>query len=469
MDSFRHPGRELRTATVDLRLGRAVVIQGEAPLVVLAAETATQEGVDELLECSTSLRLVLAGGRAAFSEGRTLAEFSRPKAYRFPDDLLTPVALERLAGPDQALGRLEQVAAPNDAEAAVTLARLSHLIPALVVGARHRSAPELAHVDAATIARSQASAQRPVMRFVAEAAMPLEFAPTARALSFRSTHDGSEHLAIVVGDVSKASAPLVRVHSRCFTGDLLPHVEGSQVDTMLQVIRRLIPDTPPISRKERALAIVGALTGVLATGLLSRIATGDASATPWIIAPMGASAVLLFAAPASPLAQPWSLIGSNLVAALVGVAAARTIPDPAMACAAAIAGAIALMAAFRCLHPPSGAVALTAVLGGPAIANLGYGYALWPVMGNSLILLTSAILFNGLAGRSYPHLRRLAPPVGSPGEQIPEDGFAARDLDAALRSFGRFIDVDRQDLGLILKDAQLRAHSRRLGGATCRT
>jgi CBS domain-containing membrane protein len=49
---------------------------------------------------------------------------------------------------------------------------------------------------------------------------------------------------------------------------------------------------------------------------------------PWFVAPMGASAVLLFAVPASPLAQPWSIIGGNLVAATVGVACARWIPEP---------------------------------------------------------------------------------------------------------------------------------------------
>src|SRR5450830_1606221 len=88
----------------------------------------------------------------------------------------------------------------------------------------------------------------------------------------------------------------------------------------------------------------------------------DEAATVWLIAPMGASAVLLFAVPASPLAQPWSIIGGNLVSALVGVSYAKLVAEPALAAALAIALAIACMFALRCIHPPSGAVALTAVL-----------------------------------------------------------------------------------------------------------
>ena len=116
---------------------------------------------------------------------------------------------------------------------------------------------------------------------------------------------------------------------------------------------------------------LGALIGLFCTEWVGRHALGGAN--PWFIAPMGASAVLLFAAPASPLAQPWSIMAGNLVSALIGVTCAHAIPDPGLAAAAAGSLAIAAMFTLRCLHPPSGAVALTAVLGGPAVASLGYG------------------------------------------------------------------------------------------------
>ena len=73
-----------------------------------------------------------------------------------------------------------------------------------------------------------------------------------------------------------------------------------------------------------ALAVVGLMASVVGpwlTGWLSQQALGDMD--PWFIAPMGASAVLLFLLPASPLAQPWAILGGNLVSALIGVSCAK--------------------------------------------------------------------------------------------------------------------------------------------------
>jgi CBS domain-containing membrane protein len=239
--------------------------------------------------------------------------------------------------------------------------------------------------------------------------------------------------------------------------------------TMLARLRDLVPEPATVGFRERVRSAAGALIGVLATGLLSLAALGDGSTLPILIAPMGASAVLLFAVPASPLAQPWSILGGNVVAALIGVTAAKALPDPFFAAALAIGCAIALMMALRCLHPPSGAVALTAVLGGPAITELGYGFVLWPVAANSLLLLTTALLFNNLTGRSYPHARP-RPPVDhrtsdpAPAARI---GFTTEDLDAALRDFGQMIDIGRGDLETLLREAQRRALTRRSGPTTC--
>lgn len=228
------------------------------------------------------------------------------------------------------------------------------------------------------------------------------------------------------------------------------------------LLRRLIPDLVPTGPRERIRSALGALLGILATGLLSRVAVGDGAALPAMIAPMGASAVLLFAAPASPLAQPWSILGGNLIAALVGVTATRFVPDPMLAAALAVGVAIALMTAFKCLHPPSGAVALTAVLGGPAIAHLGYGFVVWPVLANSALLLGCALAYNNLTGRPYPHAKAVqAPAPETPG------ALASADLDEALKNFGQVLDVDRGDLEAILKDAQLRAYARRSGVTPC--
>ena len=79
--------------------------------------------------------------------------------------------------------------------------------------------------------------------------------------------------------------------------------------------------------REKLSGVLGARLGLFCTEWVGRHALG--AANPWFIAPMGASAVLLFAAPASPLAQPWSLMAGNLVSALIGVFCAQIIAPPA--------------------------------------------------------------------------------------------------------------------------------------------
>ncbi|GLK68313.1 HPP family protein [Hansschlegelia plantiphila] len=237
---------------------------------------------------------------------------------------------------------------------------------------------------------------------------------------------------------------------------------------MTPQLRDFVPDPASVGLSERFRSASGALVGILATGLLSRAAVGDASALPVLIAPMGASAVLLFAVPASPLAQPWSIVGGNLVAGLVGVTAATLIADPFVAAAVAVGCAIALMMALRCLHPPSGAVALTAVLGGPAITSLGYQFVFWPVLANSFLLLATALLFNNLTGRAYPRGRpRAADRKTTDPQPLSRVGFTSSDLDAALRDYGQFLDVSRGDLEAIMRQTQLRSYRPRRGPLTC--
>lgn len=226
-------------------------------------------------------------------------------------------------------------------------------------------------------------------------------------------------------------------------------------------LRGFWPQTITASRRDRLAGSLGAALGLIVTAWICHQALGEAS--PWLIAPMGASAVLLFAVPSSPLAQPWSIVGGNLCAALVGVSCARWIGDPALAAGAAAAIAIALMFPLRCLHPPSGAVALTAVLGGPAVAKLGYGFVWHPVLINSLLLAATALLFNRLAGRRYPH-NQAATPAATPSARV---GVSRADLHAALAERGEVVDISEDDLEDILQRAEERLHQRRFGAMRC--
>ncbi|WEX75342.1 HPP family protein [Sinorhizobium numidicum] len=234
------------------------------------------------------------------------------------------------------------------------------------------------------------------------------------------------------------------------------------------LLRRFIPSLVPVSHWERLRSCCGALVGILLTGFISTLAIGAGASLPLLIAPMGASAVLLFAAPSSPLAQPWSILGGNIISSTVGVTAALLIPDPVIAAAVAVAVAIGAMLILGCLHPPSGAVALTAVLGGPAIRDAGYAFVLSPVAVNSLLILVVALIFNNLTGRRYPHLAPAANPHNTQ-DPLPSHrlGVVPEDLQAVLAQYGEVVNVSPEDLDSFIHQAQVRAFTRRSGEITC--
>lgn len=233
-------------------------------------------------------------------------------------------------------------------------------------------------------------------------------------------------------------------------------------------LRSFLPEPHRIGARERVYSFVGALLGLFATEWLGRQVMGDAA--PWFIASLGSSAVLLFAMPSSPLAQPWSVVGGNVISALVGVACAQLIPNTGLAAAVAVGLSLVVMLQLRCLHPPGGAVALTAVLGGPSVAALGFGFAVWPVAVDSLILALAAVVFNVALGRPYPHRSepRANPHLTSDPLPSARVGVTLADLTAALESRGELLDISRHDLGEILAAAEARASRRRFGEVSCK-
>jgi len=227
----------------------------------------------------------------------------------------------------------------------------------------------------------------------------------------------------------------------------------------VQWLVALVPAAFRVDTKERWRAALGAALGILVAGLISRWVGVHLGITPWLAAPLGASAVLVFAVPASPLAQPWAVIGGNTVSALVGLACAWTIGETASAAAVAVGAAIAVMFLLRCLHPPGGATALLAVLTNPPNA----GFALLPILLNSALLVLVAVLYNTATGRRYPHAQV---PQVTPAP-LAASRFSAADLDAALRHYNQVLDVSRDDLEDLLHYAEAQAYARNLGALRC--
>lgn len=233
---------------------------------------------------------------------------------------------------------------------------------------------------------------------------------------------------------------------------------------------RFKPLRTPLPVTERFAAWLGALLGLLVTGALSRAWLGGSAHVPLLIAPIGASTVLVFGVPASPLAQPWSVIGGNFLAALIGVTAAKFIPLPLCAAAVAVATTIAVTSLTGCLHPPAGAVALTAVIGGPVITAAGYRFAFVPTLVNSVLLVGFGILFNNLARRSYPHVATMPVSVHRTADAPAEFrlGFSTADIDAALERLGTPLDVQREDVLALFRQVEEAAHRRLKAPIFCR-
>jgi CBS domain-containing membrane protein len=223
------------------------------------------------------------------------------------------------------------------------------------------------------------------------------------------------------------------------------------------------------SLRDHARAAIGAGLGILCTGLLAHAALpGQWMTTVFLIAPMGASAVILFCLPSSPLAQPWAILAGNTVAAVCGVYFAHLLPGQlAFAAALAMLTAITLMFALRCLHPPSGAVALTAVLGGEAIHTLGYAFVWWPVLANSALLVLTAWLYHTLTGYRYPAAHSDSKPT-SPAHMNYQFGFKQEDLQAALGQFHEVLDISPDSLQALLQQTELIAYHRKLEEIECK-
>jgi CBS domain-containing membrane protein len=191
------------------------------------------------------------------------------------------------------------------------------------------------------------------------------------------------------------------------------------------------PEAISVDWRERLRVVLGATLGIGITALLCHTFGAPASpAWPWLVAPLGASAVLVFGVPASPLAQPWAVVGGNTLSALVGVLCVRGVGSPELAAALAVGGAIAL----------------------------------YPVLANSLLLVLAGVAYNNATRRAYPHaLRPISADTARDGDAEALDAA----LGAVLARYNQVLDISRDDLKALLEDTQLQAYQRKLANLRC--
>ena len=158
-------------------------------------------------------------------------------------------------------------------------------------------------------------------------------------------------------------------------------------------------DQPHVPWVERIRSVFGAFIGLGLVLLVAKYLRDLSGIDEWLMASLGASALLVFALPQSPMAQPWAVIAGNTLSALVGISVAHVIGEPLIALPLAASMSILGMFLLRCLHPPAAAVALIAVLGGV----MHYRYAFFPVMVDSILLIIAGAIYSNLTGKKYPN------------------------------------------------------------------
>jgi len=247
----------VQRAADDLRRGLPVVVhhlgdeetgEGEKALLVMAAEHADGATLRYFDELAADSFLMLTNNRAmslkVAGEDWPVVRIVRPSWMEPADivsmadptlDLATP-----LKGP---FSRIHHVSTPVD-EAAIKLAKLARLLPALVateidgdpleVCMKHDFAQAVA-VDILAADLTQAA----TLKQVASARVPLAGAENTRLVSFRPLSGGVEHIAIVIGDPPRHEPVLMRIHSECFTGDLLASMKcdcGDQLKGAIKIV-----------------------------------------------------------------------------------------------------------------------------------------------------------------------------------------------------------------------------------------
>lgn len=209
-------------------------------------------------------------------------------------------------------------------------------------------------------------------------------------------------------------------------------------------------------------AACGAFLSLVLVMLISQHLFGQ-PATIALMAALGASSVLVFLTPSTPLAHPWSLLSGNLIAATIAITASLWIGEPTLRMAMVLASCMLCLLLLRCMHPPSCALAVGIALNAGLTQQWGYSL-LWPVALNSTLLLGLALAFNN--GTRQPYPSRPLPATSAnrhhtldlPSWQRTQ--LQEQDLQQALERMGRYVDARIEDLVELLQLTEQQAFTR---------
>ncbi len=237
-------------------------------------------------------------------------------------------------------------------------------------------------------------------------------------------------------------------------------------------LARLRPFGPVIGPANARDTLVGAVGATLALLICAALFLGpevDLTSGAFLIAPMGATAVILFALPNSPLAQPWSAVMGNTIAALLALAVHHVTQNQTVAIGASAFLSVGAMYLFRCLHPPGGAVALLAALNPAIMDALGLTFVFVPVLLGTTFLVVAAMAWHRLNGRMYPfRLPQAAGPHATTDKAAQQRlGLEPEELARILADYRQSANLGVEDLARLIAAAEQVAAGHILGSMTC--
>jgi GTP cyclohydrolase II len=214
----------------ELRRGRAISIEnGIDTLAVLPLDLASDDSLSAFTtSCQAQSVLLISGQRAAvlnITNARAAAGAPTVAIVPAPDMRMAQLLaiadpVEDLASPLKGPFKLCDTGTESLRAAAISMLKLARLLPAAMIAPRARVPADWLSVSCADV-QSYADVTTQQLKIVARARLPLLGAEDTQVVAFRSNDGALEHLALIIGDPSHATPVLTRLHSECFTGDLL--------------------------------------------------------------------------------------------------------------------------------------------------------------------------------------------------------------------------------------------------------
>jgi len=200
----------------------------------------------------------------------------------------------------------------------------------------------------------------------------------------------------------------------------------------------------------------------IALGLVTQISEYSLRGTEHslLLASMGASAVLLFGLPGSPLAKPAVFFWGHLLSAAIGLLVSHLVTHFALMAALTVSLVVLMMYLFEAMHPPAGATALVPVIATTTGPAPGMDFLLYPVVLNLVVMLTVSLFLQ----RYLLKINKVTPGPGTPGTRdlppLARSQLQKEDIQAAIQEFSSVLDISESDLVRLFSLAQQQAMNR---------